>query len=313
MPEYEHEARSVGVVRVNSRDPGYDDMPPPRPKSGRGRRGSDSSSFCWQGGGRCGVGRGWVRVGPGCSGPSAYEGVWVVGRRLQRVSVGAGLPVCSVGAVLPVCSGGAWRSGRPRRTSRSGCACLARRPGSGRSRGAVLPRRSARPGCRCRSGPARRAALSRRTRRAGNRNGYLGPVRQVLHGTRRIRCCRRPAVRLDLRAQHPHVGGERRDGVTPPVRLSSDPLRLPRLGRGTPVGCVYTQPHQGHRAGQDQEDGGQGQGAPAAGENTRLTVLHGVPPSSTAILARSPSRSAVSAVICRSAAVLSVRSWARSA
>ncbi|GAA3854374.1 hypothetical protein GCM10023084_05700 [Streptomyces lacrimifluminis] len=68
--------------------------------------------------------RAWAVAGLWCAIPSADEGVGVVGRRLEAVAVGAGLPVVAVVAVgagwpLRACragvalrSGGSWWSGR---------------------------------------------------------------------------------------------------------------------------------------------------------------------------------------------------------
>ncbi len=203
-----------------------------------------------------------VRLGR-CACPPADQGVGVGGRRLQGVPVRArrtrsarstvrtGCAVLSCGPVLARWS---WRPRGPSRASRardgrvgaraSGCAG---RAGNGSCVRPVSSVPAVPPGPPCRPGWA------------GNRHRDLDPVGQVIDRGRRVRCCRRATLGLDLRPQRPYVPGERRHRVAPAIRLGRHGGGALRLG-------VDTQPDQDDRAGEHGEHRGDGERPPAAGQ-----------------------------------------------
>ena len=231
----------------------------------------------------------WARCR--CPITAAHERVRVARRRLEAVPVRAVLPVRAVASVdtVPAC--------RPRRTSGP---LRARRADPRRARGTGRPRCPRLPGL------SRLTADTCRTRRARYGDRDHRPVRQVVDRVLRVRHGRRLAPSRDLRPQHTHVTGQRRDGVTAAVRFRGE--RGTRLDLG-----IDPEPHEQHRTRQDEQNSGERQLLPPAGQESGLAMRHCLSPSRSAILACSRAFSVVRSLICRWSAALSARSPASSA
>ncbi|MEU6014452.1 hypothetical protein ABZ826_10455 [Streptomyces sp. NPDC047515] len=104
-----------------------------------------------------------------------------------------------------------------------------------------------------------------RSRRARDRYGRLGSGGQIGDRVARIRGRRRLAAGLDLRAQRPHIRGERRYGVAAAVRLSR------RLGR-TALGLPNLQESEGEAAAEGEKRSRNPQEVAAPVEEVAVTV-----------------------------------------
>lgn len=183
---------------------------------------SRTSALCRQPEDRRALRRVGLGTGRGTIAP-AHQPIRIPRGRLQAVPVRAGLAITTIRPVAPV---GTILAIRTRGARITRVALGPGRPGDS-GVAARLACRTGRAGRRCHRGASvsRVALVALRTRRPGDGHGDLGPIGQALDRTRRVRRLRGAALRLDLCAQRPYIGGQCRDRTAAQVRLGCQLVR----------------------------------------------------------------------------------------